>query len=51
MGKSQDVQNIEADIQRIRDELGKGLTIEAISEKLELDMEYAKFIFYFLIIG
>lgn len=51
MEKSKEAQNVEADIQRIQDELGKGLTIEAISEKLGMDMEYAKFLFYFFIIG
>lgn len=43
--------DMEQDIERIRKELGKGMTIDEIAKKLDMDLEYARCLFYFGIIG
>mgnify|MGYP003184323483 FL=1 len=37
--------NMEYDIEQIRNELGKGMNIEKIAEKLNLDQAYVEFLF------
>lgn len=37
--------NMEYDIEQIRNELGKGMNIEKIAEKLNLDQAYVEFCF------
>ena len=39
--------NMEYDIEQIRNELGKGMNIEKIAEKLNLDQAYVEFLFWF----
>lgn len=39
------------DIERVRKELGKGMTIEEIAVKLDMEPAYAKFILVYGIIG
>ena len=37
---------MEYDIEQIRNELGKGMNIEKIAEKLNLDQAYVEFLFW-----
>jgi hypothetical protein len=46
-----DIVSFFEDIERVRDELGKGMTIEEIAEKLGMEKDYAEFILEFGIIG
>ena len=39
--------NMEYDIEQIRNELGKGMNIEKIAEKLNLYQAYVEFLFWF----
>ena len=41
---------MEQDIERIRKQLGKGMEIGEIADKLPLDREYAWFLFWFGIV-
>lgn len=45
------MEQMQADMDRIRGALGKGDSIEEISAALGLEPEYARFLFYFGIIG
>lgn len=38
------------DLERIRKELGKGIKIEEIADKLNMDREYVEFLFWFGIV-
>lgn len=42
--------NVEYDIERMRNEFGKGMGIEEIADKLNLDRDYAEFLFWFGIV-
>lgn len=41
---------MEQDMERIRNEFGKGMKIEEIADKLNMDREYAEFLFWFGIV-
>ena len=40
----------ERDMERIRKEFGKGMEIEEIADKLNMDRDYAEFLFWFGIV-
>lgn len=43
-------EKLEHDMERIRAELGKGIGIEEIADKLHMDRAYARFLFWFGIV-
>lgn len=42
--------DMKEDLERIRGELGKGIKLEEIAEKLNLEKEYVEFLFWFGIV-
>lgn len=41
---------LEHDMEQIRNELGKGMKLEEIADKLEMDREYVEVLFWFGIV-